>query len=274
MRFRELPLDELNRGDVHYRTIFLSDIHLGAKACQAERLLSFLKLHSCDQLYLVGDIIDGWRMEASLYWPQAHNNVVRQLLTIAKRGTVLTYITGNHDEFLRSYSDLSFGNISVVDEAVHETAGGERLLVLHGDQFDLVTRRHRWLASLGDLGYRGLLHLNRALNFLRRKLGYSYWSLSASIKQRVKQAVNHYSSFEQALSYECRRRAFDGVVCGHIHKAEISRIAGAQYMNCGDWVESCTALVEDAEGKFRIVDWSPARTQIAVGAPAVQAPTF
>ena len=225
-------------------------------------MLAFLKAHSCDQLYLVGDIIDGWRMEASLYWPQTHNNVVRQLLTMAKRGAVLTYVTGNHDEFLRSYSDLSFGNISVVDEAAHVTAAGQRLLVLHGDQFDVVTRHHRWLAFLGDLGYRGLLHLNKVLNFLRRKLGYGYWSLSAWAKQRVKRAVNKYSSFEQALSYECRRRGFDGVVCGHIHKAEISAIAGAQYMNCGDWVESCTALVEDAQGAFQILDWSPANVHI------------
>lgn len=225
-------------------------------------MLAFLKAHSCEQLYLVGDIIDGWRMEASLYWPQAHNNVVRQLLTMAKRGAVLTYVTGNHDEFLRSYSDLSFGNISVVDEAVHETACGQRLLVLHGDQFDAVTRHHRWLAFLGDLGYRGLLHLNKLFNFLRRKLGYGYWSLSAWAKQRVKLAVNRYSSFEQTLGYECRRRGFDGVVCGHIHKAEISRMEGVRYMNCGDWIESCTALVEDAQGAFQILDWSPANVHI------------
>ncbi len=224
--------------------------------------MAFLKLHRCGHLYLVGDIIDGWRMSSSVYWPQAHNNVVRQLLTMVKEGTKLTYVTGNHDEFLRSYSDMTFGNISIVDEAIHETAQGQRLLVVHGDQFDVITRCHRWLAFLGDLGYRVLLHLNRHFNLLRRKLGYGYWSLSAWIKHRVKQAVNHVSNFEEALAHDCRQRHLDGVVCGHIHKAEIRLVKDVQYMNCGDWVESCTALVEDADGTFHILDWSRANPDL------------
>ena len=239
-----------------YRAIFLSDIHLGTKGCQSDRLLAFLKRHRCDDLYLVGDIIDGWRLRSTFYWPQAHNNVVRRLLTMVKRGARLTYVTGNHDEFLRSFSDLTLGRISIVNHAQHTTADGKRLLVVHGDQFDVITRYHRWLAFLGAIGYDLLLGLNRYLNLLRRKFGYGYWSLSAWIKHRVKQAVNYVGDFEQAVSYECRRRRFDGVVCGHIHRAEITDIDGIRYMNCGDWVESCTALAEDADGVFHVLDWS------------------
>ncbi|MCE2390349.1 MAG: UDP-2,3-diacylglucosamine diphosphatase [Proteobacteria bacterium] len=249
--------DELEEsGKKHYRAVFLSDIHLGARGCQAERLVAFLKAHTCDQLYLVGDIIDGWRLRSSFYWPQSHNNAVRRILTLVKRGTRLTYVTGNHDEFLRRYSELVLGNISLVDRAVHETADGRRLLVVHGDQFDVVTRYHRWIAFLGDIGYNLLLRLNRYLNWLRRKFGYGYWSLSAWIKHRVKQAVNYASDYERAVSHECRRRGFDGVICGHIHRAEIRDIDGIRYMNCGDWVESCTALVEDQNGVFRLIDRS------------------
>ena len=239
-----------------YRTIFLSDIHLGTKGCRAERLVHFLKHHDCETLYLVGDIIDGWRLKSSFYWPQAHNNVLRRFLTLMKRGTRVVFVTGNHDEFLRKYSDLEVGNLRLVDQAVHETADGKRLLVVHGDQFDVITRYHRWLAFLGDIGYTLLLRLNRTLNAARARYGYGYWSLSAWIKRRVKQAVNYVSDFEEAVARQCRRRGFDGVVCGHIHHAEITDHDGVTYMNCGDWVESCTALVEDAAGCFRVIDWS------------------
>ncbi len=241
----------------HYRTIFLSDIHLGTKGCQADRLLDFLKQHSCDRLYLVGDIIDGWRMQASgIYWPQEHNNVLRRFLTLMKRGTEVHFVTGNHDEFLRKYSPMEIGNLRVVDESVHTTADGKRLLVIHGDQFDVVTRYHRWLAWLGDVGYTRLLELNRCFNKLRNRFGYGYFSLSAWIKHRVKKAVNFIGDFEETVAHQCRKRQFDGVVCGHIHHAEISDFDGVTYMNCGDWVESCTALVEDQNGRFQILDWS------------------
>ncbi|XOV82471.1 MAG: UDP-2,3-diacylglucosamine diphosphatase [bacterium] len=240
----------------HYRTIFLSDIHLGTKGCQAEQLLDFLKQHTCDELYLVGDIIDGWRMRSSMvYWLQAHNNVLRRFLTHMKRDTRVIYITGNHDEFMREHSPLEIGNLTIVDEAVHRSATGEQFLVVHGDQFDVITRYHRWVAWLGDVGYTLLLQLNRHFNRARLKFGYGYWSLSAYIKQRVKKAVSFISDFEEAISHECRKQNFDGVICGHIHHAEIRKIEGVTYMNCGDWVESCTALVEDNNGQFKIIDW-------------------
>lgn len=244
-------------GKTHYRTIFLSDIHLGTRGCQAERLLDFLKVHSCDQLYLVGDIVDGWRLQRGLYWPQAHSNVVRRLLTLAKRDTEIVYVTGNHDEFLRKYSDHAFGNIRLVDRAVHGTADGRRLLVVHGDEYDVITRYHRWVAFLGDLGYTLLLEVNRLNNWLRERLGFGRWSLSAWVKHRVKRAVNFISEFEEAIAQDCAKEGFDGVVCGHIHHAEIRRIGAVEYLNCGDWVESCTALVEDERGEIRIVDWLP-----------------
>ncbi len=241
----------------HYRTIFLSDIHLGTKGCQVDRLIDFLKQHSCDQLYLVGDIVDGWRMSTNgIYWPQEHNNVLRRFLTLMKRGTRVIYVTGNHDEFLRRYSPMEIGNLSVVDEAEHTTGDNQRLLVVHGDQFDVITRYHRWLAWLGDAGYTFLLELNRHLNRLRNKFGYGYWSLSAWVKHRVKTAVSYIGDYEEAVAHHCRRQKFDGVVCGHIHHAEISDFDGVTYMNCGDWVESCTALVESEQGEFFILNWS------------------
>lgn len=243
-------------GKTHYRTIFLSDIHLGTRGCQADRLLDFLKQHTCDELYLVGDIIDGWRMRSSIFWPQAHSNVLRRFLTLTKRGTRLVYVTGNHDEFLRRYSDLAIGNIELVDEAVHETADGRRLLVVHGDEYDVITRYHRWVAWLGDVGYTLMLELNRHFNALRGRFGYGYWSLSAWVKHRVKRAVSFISEFEEAVAHQCRKQGYDGVVCGHIHHAEIRDLAGVRYLNCGDWVESCTALVENECGEFQILDWS------------------
>jgi len=254
-------------GKTHYRTIFLSDIHLGTKGCQADRLLDFLKQHTCDELYLVGDIIDGWRMKSSIYWPQAHSNVLRRFLTLTKRGTRLVYVTGNHDEFLRRYSDLAIGNIELVDEAVHETADGRRLLVVHGDEYDVITRYHRWVAWLGDMGYTLMLELNRHFNALRSRFGYGYWSLSAWVKHRVKRAVSFISEFEEAVAHHCRKQGYDGVVCGHIHHAEIRDLQGVRYLNCGDWVESCTALVEDEHGEFRIVDWGRNASSNVVALP-------
>ena len=248
---------KLDQTKQHYRTIFLSDIHLGTKGCQVDRLLDFLKHHSCDELYLVGDIIDGWRMSSSMvYWLQAHNNVLRRFLTYMKRDTKVIYITGNHDEFMRDHSPMEIGNLKIVDEAVHITAKGEQFLVVHGDQFDVITRYHRWVAWLGDIGYTILLELNRHLNRARHKFGYGYWSLSAYIKQKVKRAVSYIGDFEEAVSHQCRKHDYDGVICGHIHHAEIRDIEGVTYMNCGDWVESCTALVEDNTGQFQIIHWA------------------
>jgi UDP-2,3-diacylglucosamine pyrophosphatase LpxH len=260
-------LATLDTRKTRYRTIFLSDIHLGTRGCQADKLLAFLKLHKCERLYLVGDIVDGWRMRSQVFWPQSHSNVIRRFLTLAKRGTQLIYVTGNHDEFLRRYSDLVVGNIELVDQAEHRTPDGRRLLVVHGDQFDVVTRYHRWLAFLGDQGYTLLLELNRWLNRLRGRFGYGYWSLSAYVKQRVKRAVSFISEYEEALVHQCRKEGYDGVVCGHIHHAEITQLHGITYMNCGDWVESCTALVEDDDGHFRILDWSDAAVADSGTAP-------
>lgn len=240
-----------------YRTIWLSDIHLGTAGCKAEFLVDFLKRNECEQLYLVGDIIDGWKLKSGWYWPQEHTNVVRKVLTKAKRGTKVRYVTGNHDEFLRKFVDyrLEIGNIHLVNEAVHETADGRRLLVLHGDFFDVITRYHRWVALAGDLAYETLMQANHWLNRARSFVGMPYWSMSAYAKAKVKNAVNIVSSFEEAVARECRRRGLDGVVCGHIHHAEIRDIGGVEYHNCGDWVESCTALAEDFNGKISIIRW-------------------
>ena len=240
----------------HSRAIFLSDIHLGTKGCQADALLDFLSEHTCDHLYLVGDIVDGWRLQSSFYWPTQHTAVVKRFLEMANSGTKVTLVTGNHDEFLRQYTDLQLDNLSMVDEAEHISAAGERLLVIHGDQFDIVTRYHKWLAIVGDVGYCMLLVLNRWLNEARRRFGLGHFSLSAWVKHRVKQAVNFIGQFEESVAHHCRQRKFDGVVCGHIHHAEIRQIEEIQYLNCGDWVESCTAVIEDQLGEFSIVRWN------------------
>lgn len=238
-----------------YRTVWISDLHLGTPGCNAEALATFLKHTSCDHLYLVGDIIDGWSLSSQFYWPQEHSNVVRRILTKAKRGTQVTYVAGNHDEFLRKYLafDLSMGNIRVVSEATHVTADGRRLLITHGDQFDVITRHHRWLALAGDAVYNATMAASRVLNRARKRLGMDYWSLAAFAKRHVKAAVNIVSDFESSVAHECQRRRFDGVVCGHIHHAEIRDIDGITYHNCGDWVDSCTALAEDYNGHIRIL---------------------
>ena len=212
----------------------------------------------------------GVQLRGGIYWPQAHTNVIRRLLTLSKRGTEVIYVTGNHDEFLRRYSSLILGNIRLVDEAVHSTADGRKLLVIHGDQFDVITRYHRWLAFLGDSAYEFTLLLNRWLNHWRRRWGYGYWSLSAYLKHKVKTAVNFISDFEEAIAHECHKRGLDGVVCGHIHHAEIRRIEGVDYLNCGDWVESCTALIEHWDGSIQLYRLAEEQARLAAQAAAVE----
>lgn len=232
----------------HFRTVWISDVHLGSKGCDATALLDFLQGTKADTWYLVGDIIDGWRMASSKsYWPQEHTDVIRKVLSKAKNGNDVIYVTGNHDEFLRQYTqfDLTMGNLQIVDEAIHETADGRQLLVCHGDKYDTIVKYHKWVAFLGDVGYNFLLWMNRYVNSFRRVFGLKYWSLSQVIKHRVKQAVSYITEFEEAVARECAIRDLDGGVFGHIHHAEIREIDNITYHNCGDWVESCTALAED-----------------------------
>ncbi len=242
-----------------YRSIWISDVHLGTRGCKAEYLLDFLKHTNCEYLYLVGDIIDGWRLKKSWYWPQAHNDVVQKLLRKARKGTRVIYVPGNHDEFARDYLNNSFGEIEVLGEAIHETADGKRLLVIHGDEFDGVMKYARWLALVGDWAYTLALTLNHWFNWARRRLGYSYWSVSAYLKHRVKNAVKYIDDFERSTAAAAKQRNADGVICGHIHHAEVDQIEGIFYGNCGDWVESCSALVEHLDGRIEVVFWAEQR---------------
>ncbi|WP_200863402.1 UDP-2,3-diacylglucosamine diphosphatase [Lutibaculum baratangense] len=237
------------------RSLFISDIHLGTKGCQAELFLDFLRYHEAETVYLVGDIIDFWRLKRSWYWPQLHNDVVQKLLRKGRKGTRMVYIPGNHDELLRDYVAMNFGGIEIERRAVHETATGEKILVLHGDDFDAVVRYAKWLAFLGDWAYAIALTTNTYFNLVRRRLGFPYWSLSAWLKLRVKNAVNFIGEFEQALAAEAERHEVSGIICGHIHHPAIRDMNGLTYMNCGDWVESCTAIVENMDGTFEIVHW-------------------
>jgi UDP-2,3-diacylglucosamine pyrophosphatase LpxH len=241
-----------------YRTIFLSDVHLGTKGCRSDFLLDFLRRTDCERLYLVGDIVDGWRLRKSWHWTAEFDEVLRQVLTMARRGVEVTYIPGNHDEMFRDWLGLGFevAGVKLAREAVHAGADGRRYLVIHGDEFDGVIRYAKLLAHLGDRAYDGALTLNRVFNLARRRLGYPYWSLSQWLKRQVKGAVKAIDRFELALASEARRRGLDGVICGHIHHAEMRLVQGVLYMNDGDWVESCTALVEHADGRFALVDWA------------------
>ncbi len=242
-----------------YRTIWLSDIHLGTRGCKAEFLLDFLRHNESEYLYLVGDIIDGWRLRRSWYWAQSHNDVIQKVLRKARKGTKVIYVPGNHDEWLRDYTQLALGGVMLLDEVVHVTADGKKLLVLHGDAFDGVVRYAKWLALLGDWAYTVVLGLNHHFNLIRRRFGHPYWSLSAYLKNRVKNAVEFVSNYETAIVEEARKRGVDGVVCGHIHQADINDMAGVLYCNDGDWVESCTALVEHFDGRLEIIRWIETR---------------
>lgn len=247
----------LGDGDVlRYRAIWLSDIHLGTRGCQADMLLDFLKHTESDVLYLVGDIVDGWRLKKSWYWPQAHNDVVQKILRRARKGAQVFMIPGNHDEAFRDYIGLQFGGVTILEDTIHTAADGKRYLVIHGDQFDAVVRYAKWLAFVGDTAYTFLLWLNTLLNKARRRLGFPYWSLSAYLKHKTKKAVEFIGDYETALTDEARRRQVDGVICGHIHHAEMRDMDGVLYVNDGDWVESCTALVEHPDGRLEILRWA------------------
>jgi UDP-2,3-diacylglucosamine pyrophosphatase LpxH len=250
-RDMEMPIER------HVRAIFISDIHLGTPGCQALALLDFLKHHRCDYVYLVGDIVDGWQLRKRWFWPQAHNDVVQKLLRAARKGCRVIYVPGNHDEFARQFTGHRFGGVELVHEAVHVTADGRKLWIVHGDDFDAVIQSAKWLAYLGDTLYEFTLRLNRHLNRLRGRFGLPYWSLSQYLKQKVKKALNYVTDFERAVAREARRRGYCGVVCGHIHRAEMRLIDGVLYCNDGDWVESRSALVEHIDGTLELLHWAP-----------------
>lgn len=245
---------------LRFRTVFISDVHLGTRGCQAELLLDFIRSIACERIYLVGDILDGWKLRRRWWWPQAHNDVVQKLLRLARKGVAVTYIPGNHDEMVRGFCGVHFGGVVVARDAIHVAADGRHYLVTHGDAFDGVVMHARWLARLGDWTYRTALAFNTLLNGLRRRFGFGYWSFSAYLKVKVKNALQFIENYEAAVADEARRRGVDGVICGHIHKAEIREIGGVVYMNDGDWVESCTALVEHPDGRFEILEWAKLRS--------------
>jgi len=239
-----------------YRTIWISDVHLGTRGCNDRLLIDFLDHVDSDTLYLVGDIIDGWRMKKRFYWPERHNAIVRRVMKRAKHGTRVIYVPGNHDEMFRQFAGMSFGGVEIRRKAIHTTADGRRLLVLHGDEFDAIVLAHRWLAFLGDTAYELLMRLNLVVNAVRRWFDLPYWSLSKHAKRKVKNAVEFISRFEEAVAHEAARLRVDGVVCGHIHTAEERRFGDVIYYNDGDWVESCTALVEHQDGRMEILHWA------------------
>ncbi len=271
----ELPADadeDPPHKTLSVRTVWISDLHLGTPGCEAEALLDFLRRVECQTLYLVGDIIDGWQLRRSWYWPQAHNDVVQKLLRKARKGTKVIYVPGNHDEFARKYLGHNFGGVDVVDEHIHALADGRKLWVTHGDYFDGVIQCAKWLAYVGDWAYELTLRINRHFNRLRGRMGLPYWSLSKYLKLKVKRAVSYVGDFEAAVAREARARGVHGVVCGHIHHAEMRLIDGLLYCNDGDWVESLTALVEHADGRLEIIDWAQHLGQADVQASVTGAP--
>ncbi|MEW5892709.1 MAG: UDP-2,3-diacylglucosamine diphosphatase [Pseudomonadota bacterium] len=258
----------------HVRSIFLSDIHLGTRACKADRLLDFLREHSAEHLFLIGDIVDFWSMSRGIQWSRAQNTVIQKVLRRARHGEKVVFIPGNHDEALREYDGVLFGDILVANEYVHELADGRHFLLIHGDEFDQVTRYHRWVAVLGDMAYNLLVRINGWLSWLRRQLGRpGYWSLAGYAKRKVKKALQFIFDFEDSVIRNVRHRGLDGVICGHIHWATIKQVDGLTYVNCGDWVDSCTAIVEHLDGRLELIDWNglAALETVAERAPAVLA---
>lgn len=253
------------------RSVFLSDIHLGTRACQAEPLLDFMREYPADNIFLIGDIIDFWSMSRGIYWTQAQNTVVQKMLKRARHGERVVFVPGNHDEALREYVGTVFGDIEVHAEWVHETADGRRLLLVHGDEFDEVTRYHRWVAVLGDVAYNWLVRMNGILSWARRRLGIAgYWSLAGYAKRKVKSALQFILDFEDNVVRAVRARGLDGVVCGHIHAAALREVNGVIYINCGDWVDSCTAIVEHEDGRLELIEWGSVRQPLQLAAPTDQ----
>lgn len=250
-----------------FRTVFISDVHLGFRGCQAQLLLDFLRSTRCETLFLVGDIVDVWSMRKGLYWPQEHNDVVRTILGKAKHGTRVVYVPGNHDDVFRSHVGTVFGNVEIARQWIHETADGKRMLVLHGDEFDGVVQCTPWLARLGSRAYQFLIWLNRYVSALRLRMGYEYWSLAAFLKHRVKNAVQYIGAFEEAVATAAKKQGVDGLICGHIHRPEIRQVNGVLYCNDGDWVESCSALVEHRDGRLELLAWAD-ETRPRQAAPA------
>ena len=254
------------------RAIFISDVHLGTRACQAESLLAFLRAHESDYLYLLGDIIDFWAMNRSVQWAGAHNTVVQKVLRRARHGCQVIFIPGNHDEALREHAGIAFGDIRVESEWIHETLDGRRYWLVHGDEYDQVTRHHRWVAVLGDVGYNALVRINLVLSRVRRLLRRpGYWSLAGYAKNKVKKAVSFIFDFEDAVAHAAAQRGVDGVVCGHIHSAADRRIGNVRYLNCGDWVDTCSAIVEHFDGRLELVAWGVRQAIPALAAPAPEA---
>ncbi|TMP94111.1 MAG: UDP-2,3-diacylglucosamine diphosphatase [Verrucomicrobia bacterium] len=264
-RFQFETFNPREEGSSRVRTAWISDVHLGTRASGAARLLDFLREYDFDTLYVVGDLVDIWQMRRSRYWPQQHNDVIQKILRKARKGTRVIYIPGNHDEMIRSFYG-AYGDITIQKHAIHRTADGRRILVIHGHELDTVVQNVKWLAFLGDAGYQILLSLNPAINFFRRRFGLGYWSLSAYVKQRVKDAVSFIGKFEAAVVKYAERYRVDGVLCGHIHSAAIHKLSNVTYYNCGDWVETCSALVEHLDGRIEIVRQLDERTL----APAVR----
>ncbi len=248
-------------------------MHLGTKDCKAERLNDFLKHHRAEKIYLVGDIIDGWKMKSGIYWKQEFTRVLRRLLTLSKKGVQIDYITGNHDEFLRRFANNRFDNIHLYNRVIHTTVDGRKLLVIHGDQFDSVARCHHWLKFFGDKGNDLLMFLNRGYNLLREKYGHGYWSLAGYLKNHIPQAQRYIQDYEQGVAYAAEKQGFDGVICGHIHHAANKKIGNIEYYNTGDWVESCTALAEDSDGKIHLIRWRDQLSNGAAAAAETTAPT-
>lgn len=265
------PENQPGAEGVRVRTVFISDVHLGTPGCQAEALLEFLKAYPSERLYLLGDIIDGWQLRRRWYWPQAHNDVIQKILKRARKGCKVVFVPGNHDEFARHFTDHHFGGVEVLSEAVHTTLEGKRLWLVHGDHFDGVIQYAKWLAYLGDNMYELTLRLNTHFNSLRAKLGLPYWSLSQYLKHKVKSAVSFINKFEEAVAAEARHRGHDGVVCGHIHHAEMRNINGTLYCNDGDWVESLSALVEHTDGRLEVLFWKPGKDVATVPVSAAKA---
>jgi len=252
----------------YYRTIWISDTHLGSRACQIDYLLAFLKSVRCDNLFIVGDFIDIWQLKRRWHWPQEVNNIIRRILGMAKRGTKVTYIPGNHDDLLRDFLGVQFGGVELKGNAIHTTADGRRFLIQHGDELDVVIRCRRWLALLGDWAYDGLIRVNGIVNFVRRRFSLPYWSLADAIKRRVKNAVAFVGRFEEGIAHEARKAGVDGVICGHIHQPAIKPLEGLTYCNTGDWVESCTALVEREDGSLELLRWADVWAHHAALSPA------